>query len=122
MKRGLIVWLFITVSVPGDGNATSPQLAAVGPGTASCAEFARSFRETPELTEAMYYSWAQGFMSASNLTLLLSKQPIHNFAKLSVKGGQSFLRNYCDKHPLVPYELGVEELLKTIPLEPIRAD
>jgi hypothetical protein len=121
MKSGSILGVFVAFGISAHSNA-SEQLAAVGPGTATCAEFGRSFKQTPELTEAMYYSWAQGFMSASNLALLLSKQPVHDFAKLSIKAGQSYLRGYCDKHPLLPFELGVEELLKTVPLEPIRSN
>ena len=38
-----------------------------GVGALSCAEVAQAYRDSPKIAEAMYVSWAQGFMAGLNL-------------------------------------------------------
>lgn len=102
MRKTATIGFLVVLGYVTQGHAESEQIAAVGAGASTCAEFARSFKETPELTEAVYYSWAQGFMSSQNLMLLLSGQSVHNLKKLSLASAKSHVRAFCDKHPLLP--------------------
>jgi hypothetical protein len=85
--------------------------AAAGVGVGSCSEFARKYKEDPDLAETVYFSWAQGFMSGWNYDLLNSKQPIYDLSSQTMQQQQFFIRNYCNQHPLATFSEAVFEIV-----------
>ena len=117
------LWIFLTV------------LALIGPGPAfgqmgyagySCGKFGQQYGESPDVMEAIYFSWAQGFMFGMLVSAAASKDDPPDgkrFVKVlnsltppdfGVSAQKSFLRWYCDEHPLKLYATAVLALLEKI--------
>jgi hypothetical protein len=45
------------------------QTRETGIGSTSCAQFANLYKESPEGTESVFYSWAMGVMAGMNISL-----------------------------------------------------
>jgi hypothetical protein len=88
---------------------------ALGLGTQSCAKFAKVFQANPERTEAMFFSWAAGFMTGLNVAGGPSPGP-QNLAAMSFEEKQQFMRRFCDQYPLKAYMDGVMELYGALPV------
>ncbi len=87
-----------------------------GAGTRTCAEFARNYAANPKYFEDLYFTWAQGYMSAEN-------QMFHEMGSEKYKdlGGDVdvqtlSIRLYCDRHPLALYKQAVDDLFLKLPL------
>ena len=90
----------------------------VGAGTATCSEFAESYREDPTYFETFFYTWAQGFMSGLNLQRLSADNTV-KFDK-GIQGMEKYttmLRIYCDAHPLQIYLQAVVDLYNSLAVE-----
>ena len=97
--------------------------AFIGLGASTCAEFAEMYRASPAQTERAFYSWAQGYMSGMNDNLILLKlPPIKNLNSIPNDEKQSFLRTYCDSHPLNFYASAVTQLYISLKDAPITED
>ena len=94
-----IVMLFgISLAAP---LAAEP-LTLSGIGVASCAKLAKDMR--PEdgfnnVPNALIYFWAQGYMSAANITTLESDGKYVDLAKLDEKVLLPMIHEYCVKNP-----------------------
>jgi hypothetical protein len=104
--------IFLMVSIAG---ASAQRVAGSGAGTFTCGQFAKEYKDHPDIVEGVYFGWAQGFMSGFNSSLITSKQPWYNIASKSVDEQQSYIRAYCDKHPLATYVQAVFSLLSSLP-------
>jgi hypothetical protein len=69
----------------------------------------------PDDTEQAFYSWALGFMSGWNVANSVAKEPMHNLSSTPTPAQESYLRTYCDQHPLQSYMQGVMALFGTLP-------
>jgi|HubBroStandDraft_6_1064221.scaffolds.fasta_scaffold1591586_2 hypothetical protein len=85
------------------GEASAKEVAAMGAGTSTCAQFAIRYRASPELVESEYYTWAQGFMSARNVQKLTENRSSQNLDSIPTGVQKMRLRTYCDNHPLAEY-------------------
>jgi hypothetical protein len=85
----------------------------VGAGTRSCAQFERDYSENPEFFELVYFSWAQGYLSGFWIAAS-SKNPDPTHDLMPQGRGESwqrsFIREYCQEHPLSPYSEAVATL------------
>jgi len=91
-------------------------MAGGGAGALTCAIFVQQYKADPSFTEAFYFSWAMGYMTASNIA-----RPDRRFAvvnSVSADVMKSRLRDYCDAHPLKRYVDGVEDLYFSLPQAP----
>ena len=115
--------LAITVSVlsmmlAGSGSADPHFLQ--GAGTVTCGKFAADYQKSPEVFEDTYFTWAQGFMSATNAHLV----SVDNSSQMRDLNGWSherqlrYIRDYCDKHPLQMYIEAVRGLFWSLPTIP----
>lgn len=86
----------------------------VGIGTGTCGDFAGHYRRDSKTYELLYFTWAQGFISATNLTLYFGKQETYQLDPNSVEVYQAFVRRFCDQHPLKAYVDAVVALLSTL--------
>jgi hypothetical protein len=86
-----------------------------GLGSNSCAEFARSYAADPSVTDDLYFTWAQGFMSGLNLSAIAYKVPYRKIDGSNMLGQKIQIRSYCDAHPLVAYAVAVFDLYQSFP-------
>lgn len=94
--------------------APAPIVGREGPGASTCGQFAASYRAYPQDTELLYFSWAQGYMSGMNTILEPLKVPPGDFGKKPIAEQQSIIRDFCDAHPLAPYEGAVLVLFEQL--------
>jgi hypothetical protein len=94
--------------------ALSDSIVIDGFGTYPCGQFAEMYRQTPQITERVFFEWARGFMSGLNAYLLLSGSPMRedgtDLRKWSEDKQQQTIRAYCDSHPTKPYYEAVEQV------------
>jgi hypothetical protein len=93
------------------------EAAGYGLGIKSCGEFAKSYAENPTLAETLYFGWAEGFMSGLNFVNEANKKPLREITggNESMRSYQSYIRNYCDEHPLAPYYGAMVNLYQSLP-------
>ena len=85
-----------------------------GVGATSCAEFARMYRNSPEYTELVFFSWGQGYMSGLNISAMgqgfLARDLAGDMAQQ-----QQEIRRYCADNPLKNYKDAVFDLYGKLP-------
>ena len=91
---------------------------SAGAGATTCGEFAGYYRSNPTNTMTGYISWAQGFMTAQNLTRSILKRQTHNLGGLSSSDQAARLRAFCNQKPLADFMDAVEALYEELPLLP----
>lgn len=111
----LIVVFFYSATAFAD--STKHESAFIGAGSLTCAKFAELYRQAPEDAEAIFFQWAQGFMSGLNAAGLIHDTAFHDLSAKTLEAQQSELRAYCDKHPLANYVVAVGTLFQTLPLK-----
>jgi hypothetical protein len=74
-----------------------------GIGATSCREFAKLYRDNPQGTEDLFFTWGSGYMTAMNLYFVRETGEYRNFGSMSPALQKEFLRNYCADNPLESY-------------------
>ena len=89
------------------------QTNRIGIGSTPCAEFSNLYRDSPDDTEAVFYSWAMGAMSGLNVSLHEQRANLspHNF---SAEAQKAYLRRFCEERPTELYVEAVFELYATL--------
>jgi len=92
-----------------------------GAGASTCGGFAKAYAHDPQ-NEYIFFSWAQGYMSAVNDTLAATG--IHNYRDLAGETANQMarIRLYCNDHPLADYDIAVMDLYDSLPLKPLPAN
>jgi hypothetical protein len=117
-------WLALTMVVavtPSPSNAAESGGGGFGVGMQTCGEFAKAFVAHPEVTEGLYFTWAQGFMTGLNFMATVVKLPpreINGADMGTMQSYRSYIRSFCDQHPLSGYYEGVAQLWKSLPSVP----
>ena len=97
----------------------APDAAKAAPmqgfGARSCAVFANDLKET-NMIEAVYFTWAQGYMTGLNMGLLAIGNETTDLLPLGFDTDrqQGFIRRFCDQHPLKSYSEAVDDLFVTM--------
>jgi hypothetical protein len=90
--------------------------ATMGIGTFTCGKFAEEYRTgSPTEVENVYFTWAQGFMSAANIGL--KSGSYRDMSAMTLDAEKEFVRNYCGEHPLARYFQAVMELWLKLPMK-----
>ena len=91
-----------------------------GLGVRSCAKFAQDFKENPETWEAIYYVWAEGYMTGFNIarSSFLGQDIDLNRYDRSEQWRRESIREYCATHPLAPYSEAVVNLVAELAKPP----
>jgi hypothetical protein len=100
-------------------NAEEKHASNVGAGTFTCAKFGEWYKENTQ-TENWFFDWAQGYMSGLNVASMLTGGMYHDLAALSTEQQRTYLRQYCDQHPLVDWRDTVTSLYNTFPISKIK--
>ena len=88
--------------------------AGRGVGTTSCSQYAQLYKADPKITEQVFASWAQGFMTGFNFSTLRE----HHFRDMSAKTVDALnthARLYCNAHPLASFVQAVLDFFSTLP-------
>lgn len=89
----------------------------MGDGTELCANYVKLYALDPTHTESVYFSWAEGYMSARNIdTFVADKWAFRDLSVWSVEEQKRFIRQYCDNHPLAEFSKAVKTLYEQFPL------
>jgi hypothetical protein len=98
---------------------TTPALAVgedqMGVGLSPCAEFAKLSKRSPA-NEMIFYSWAQGFISAANFSRLMQGGDSVNVSATSQEEQRRQLRDFCNTHPLKEFRDAVADLINHMPV------
>jgi hypothetical protein len=87
----------------------------VGPGSETCKAFTDLDKEAPEFSKAMFLSYAQGFMTALNMSRSLNGLPAHTLKGLSPDDQMRHLVYYCGNHPTENFISAINSLYDDLP-------
>jgi hypothetical protein len=109
--------LFATISICRADTFTA------GPGAFTCGKFANEYLRNPVLTEGVYFTWAQGFMSAMNMVNASEGgdgRKFYHDLEGPFETQKSKLRAYCNAHPLSYFVDAEMDLLGSLPVKPMQ--
>ncbi len=117
MRRwfSMMVLISITPSISIPAEAAGE---GYGLGLQTCGEFAKSYVGNPTVVEDTYFTWAEGFMSGLNFVTAVYKMPGREFSSgdISMQSYQSYIRAFCNQHPMAQYLEAVFALYSSLPL------
>ncbi len=101
-KRALFA---AAITVIWAGTARSEEIAGIGLGNYTCAQFAKAYRVSggSDAVETSFFIWAQGFMTGWNIAVGDQKVFRIDLSAMKYDAQKKFVRDYCDKHPLKTY-------------------
>ena len=105
VRFGLVVAL-VAATAPA---TAAEKIIAMGAGLQSCAEFAKAYREDAS-SEIVYFSWAQGYITASNLCPGF----LTDLSAMSVDAQKRRIRAFCDQRPLKNYLDAAEAVFREL--------
>jgi len=82
---------------------------ATGPGLATCDRFSKETAIDSQI-EKFFFSWAQGWMSATNLMLSVSRSSTTDLGAMSIDEQMLYIRVYCQKNPFKYYQSAIIDL------------
>ena len=94
------------------------QMVVVGAGSVTCGNFAEQYRANPSRTEEFFTSWLLGFLTGLNAMSSLHHLHERDFSPALVGRAQSFVRSYCNEHPLAMYIEAATQYAGSLPLRP----
>jgi hypothetical protein len=115
-RVGAVVTLLLLLA---GSSATAEPAMGAGVGTYSCKEFTRA-SAGDEARELLYFSWAQGWMTAWNLSQMQVGKPARDLSAPPIPDQRAFLAKWCASHPSELYMKGVYELYLTLSSTPAR--
>lgn len=115
LAGGAAFFAFILLASAAASGQQPKDSAEMGLGVNSCAGFSAMYERDPATTEATFFTWAQGFMSAINMVLLgREHQPSTNLAQWDVDKQKRHIRSYCAANPSRAYDEGVFDLFEAM--------
>jgi hypothetical protein len=87
----------------------------LGPGMQSCGEFSRLYATNPTAAEDLFYTWAQGFISALNLSFVSTTGSYRLIDPNGTAAYKLRLRSYCDANPPSQYVQAIMDLYNSLP-------
>jgi hypothetical protein len=99
----------------------SPRLSAQeewamwGLGVHTCAEFTEQYQHGPNDVEQLYFLWAQGYMSATNIfRATFLKMPWIDYKAIPTDVQKKYLRSFCEHNPRKMYLDAVADLIHSM--------
>lgn len=99
--------------------AIVPSLASAGGyglGMKSCGQFTKSYADNPQITEDLYFTWAEGFMSGLNMANEANNLPYRALNGVEMDRQKLQIRSFCDVHPLAQYAAAIVAVYNTFPI------
>jgi hypothetical protein len=104
----MLVGLSACNSIPDQGQG-------VGLGMRSCEEFSKAYKAQPALTEALYLTWAEGFMSGMNFMAGAVETSPLDLKKIDTESVKTDIKSYCDAFPQAAYYDAVIPIYNKLP-------
>jgi hypothetical protein len=114
-------WLALMVLVsliPSPSNAAESGGGGYGIGMQTCGQFSNAYVAHPDVTEDLYFTWAQGFMTGLNFMATVVKVPAREIKGEdmgNMRSYRSYIRTFCEEHPMAGYYEGVSSLWRNLP-------
>jgi hypothetical protein len=115
MRTIIALAMILTASAANAQEA----FASMGVGSQSCGQFAQHYQQDVD-SELYYFSWAQGFMTAANISLMRDQHRYRDLAGRSTIDQRASIRSYCNDHPLSNFADAVIALFITLPVKESR--
>src|SRR5690242_5091702 len=100
-------WLALMVAVSmTPGLLHAAESGGYGIGMQTCGEFAKDYAAHPDVTEGLYFAWAQGFISGLNFMATVVRLPAREISggdTASMESYRKSLRSFCNEHPTALY-------------------
>ena len=98
VKKSVLLTPYVLFLLIFVGSAYGESMLMIGRGGATCSYFLQESSSNPTW-EFVYYSWAEGYLSAINVRNTASNTDI-NLSVSSLQGSQQidFLKDYCKKN------------------------
>jgi len=109
------LFLLVAFFASGTVQAKAQDHTLNGVGATTCAQFASKYGQNPSVIEAVYFSWAQGYMSGLNVGALAFHGSAKALDSMPFEDQQSAVRDYCNGHPLALYPEAVMSLYTHLP-------
>lgn len=89
-----------------------------GIGSTSCSLYLKRYGENAVMADFMFFTWAQGWMTAANEMLIDTNSKTRTYRDLSgsIDEQEAQARAFCEMHPLGSYEDAVRAVYKGLPL------
>jgi hypothetical protein len=100
-------------------SVRADEITSMGFGVTSCGAYAHDFKERGKMAQEMYFIWAQGYLSGFNSSGLYREGRSRNLSAITPDQQQTRIDIFCDAHPLLLYLTAVEELLQSLPENPV---
>lgn len=107
--------LALAIFIPTLAVAAVPSGQGYGVGMRSCAYFAKDYAANTSAAEDIYFTWAQGFMSAINLMTMANQGVYADLHSEEMTTYKAQIRSYCNAHPLSQYVAAVLDVMKGLP-------
>ena len=109
----MMIRLLVILGVMICSRPALSESAISGPGANSCAVFLDLHMRDPTSYDLLFFVWAQGFMSGMNTVALKIKGEVIDLQPEAYPPEQqmTFLRDFCQVHPLRSYSEAVFELM-----------
>lgn len=89
--------------------------AVIGPGTATCAQYAASYKRSPASADAVFMSWAQGFLSGWKTSLLTKgERETKDLGSKTPEQMTRHIHGFCDANPLKDFFLAALDFYDTL--------
>ena len=111
-----ILFSLVAIFVGGEFSKAAEPAAVMGVGTASCAEFSKSYKRNPGDTTAVFMSWVHGFMSGWNAGAIARKEPPRDIGSKSIDQQELHIRSYCDGRPQSDITSAARDLYLSLPV------
>ena len=108
-RLAAVVSLFLLMA---PDSATAQKNSTSGAGAATCAMFANHYKTEPMIETLSYFSWAQGYMTALNMTFVANNKETVDLRDYDSQ--TRHIRQYCDQHPLKDYVDAVLDLFEAM--------
>lgn len=111
--------MLLTASLPALAGSGPPPKSfdEAGAGVISCVKFNHDVndRNIGAIAGTSYFSWAQGFLTATNLFRASNGTDTLNLAGWGVEAQMNRMKSYCRAHPTDKFLDAVTDLLDALP-------
>ena len=117
LRRTILVGCAVTVLLAGAARAEQSGVVVgmyQGIDTTSCGQFAKLYRDDPQDTEDVFFTWGSGFLTALNLGMVRETGKYYNLGSMPLEVQKEFLRHYCANNPLKDYVSALLALHKSM--------
>lgn len=87
----------------------------VGPGSETCKTFTDFHKEAPELSKVVFHAYAQGFMTALNMSRSLNGLAAHTLKGLGQDDQMARLVYFCGNYPTENFISAINSLYDDLP-------